>query len=64
MTCRLNIYMYIISKEKCLSCGTCSSVCKFKAIRPGFPYVITNKCHECGKCAEVCPVFAITKKEQ
>jgi undecaprenyl diphosphate synthase len=52
--------MYKISK-KCLSCGTCASVCKFNAIKIGFPYIITDKCKSCGKCAEVCPVFAISK---
>lgn len=47
--------------EECVSCGTCGSVCKNRAIRMGFPCVITNKCIGCGICAEVCPVEAIVQ---
>ena len=45
--------------EECVSCGTCGSVCKNRAIRMGFPCVITNKCIGCGACAEACPIEAI-----
>ncbi len=53
--------MYKITKE-CCSCYTCFNVCRFGAIKMGFPCaIIANKCKNCGKCYEACPAEAIIK---
>lgn len=46
--------------DKCISCGKCSKVCTFKAIKEGKPYeVISERCDDCGSCRIACPVDAI-----
>lgn len=53
--------MYKITEE-CVSCYTCINVCKFRAIKMGFPCAIDiSKCKRCGACYEACPAEAIVK---
>ncbi|NLM16145.1 MAG: 4Fe-4S binding protein [Candidatus Riflebacteria bacterium] len=48
--------------ERCVSCDTCRSVCRFGAILPGFPYkILQERCKKCGKCYDCCPSEAIEK---
>lgn len=49
-------------KQECFGCGSCSIVCKERAItmrrdEEGFAYPVidTTRCVECGACAAVCP---------
>jgi Fe-S-cluster-containing hydrogenase component 2 len=55
--------MYRIT-EDCVACGTCLPLCPVKAIKQGFPYVISAKCTSCGRCAQACPVEAIVLAEE
>lgn len=55
-----------IDENKCINCGICADVCRFKAIP-----VINSKhsintlnCEGCGYCEKVCPVEAISMHEQ
>jgi len=51
-----------VSKEKCVGCLSCASVCTQGAIEVkknelGFSYpIINNKCISCGRCIEHCPI--------
>ena len=51
---------YVIT-DKCISCGTCESVCPVGAISEGDgKYNIDpDTCISCGSCASVCPNDAI-----
>jgi MinD superfamily P-loop ATPase len=51
-----------IQPEKCDACGTCVSMCKFDAIRPGDPVPTIDplKCEGCKVCVQFCPSDAIT----
>jgi len=49
--------------SKCINCGACARVCRFRAIDDDFnidPFL----CEGCGACAYVCPTDAITLKER
>lgn len=57
-------------KEKCCGCGSCSIVCKKKAItmlkdKHGFiyPMIDEEKCIDCGSCVGHCPVSSTEKKD-
>ena len=55
---------YIISAEKCKSCGICAKACPVSAIKgqKGQIYDIDqDKCIKCGVCMEKCPFKAIFK---
>jgi MinD superfamily P-loop ATPase len=48
----------VINKDKCLECGLCRELCRWKAI--GDDYVIdTIECEGCGVCYYFCPEGAI-----
>ncbi len=51
-----------IDPDKCISCGGCARVCRFKAISPveGVYTVDPVSCEGCGYCARICPADAIT----
>ena len=55
-----------IDQEKCIKCGQCAAVCRFKAIPIlNDQYVIKDlNCEGCGYCAHICPVDAIDMIEQ
>ncbi len=47
---------------KCVGCGQCFEVCKFRAIKIyGKAYIDNEKCTNCGKCLKYCPIDAIKK---
>lgn len=50
----------VLTKEKCVKCGTCMKVCHSKAIKLK-PYPVFNrrKCIHCYCCHELCPEEAI-----
>jgi MinD superfamily P-loop ATPase len=50
-----------IDKDKCMQCGLCQELCRFKAIEDF--KVNTISCEGCGFCAHVCPAKAITMQE-
>ena len=53
----------VIKKNRCFSCGMCSSVCPVDVVgmqyeeNTGFyrPYIDSGKCVNCGKCIKYCP---------
>ncbi len=47
--------------QKCISCGTCASLCPSGAIEQtdGFPVIDRSRCSECFICAKNCPVGAL-----
>lgn len=48
--------------DKCIGCGTCSTVCPQNVIIPENPYKIEQEhCLHCGNCQEHCPVNAIER---
>ena len=55
-----------IDPEKCISCGKCKEICRFRAIDvvDGFYKVDPLSCDGCGYCARICPVGAITNVQQ
>jgi MinD superfamily P-loop ATPase len=55
-----------IDKDKCINCGICANVCRFKAIPVinGKHSINTLNCEGCGYCEKVCPVNAINMHEQ
>ena len=53
--------------EKCVSCGTCSKVCKENAIfwvKGKTPIIFEDLCTGCGACWIVCPHDAINRRER
>lgn len=59
-----SMMQYVISAEKCKSCGICARVCPANCIKgqKGVPYTIDqDKCLKCGACMEKCPFKAIFK---
>jgi MinD superfamily P-loop ATPase len=56
----------VVDKERCISCGKCQEICRYKAIIliMDKPLVFPEMCHACGGCALVCPVGAITEAER
>ena len=53
--------------KKCLKCGRCSQVCKFKAVvfvQGKNPIFIPEQCPGCNACSIVCPVQAISKEKK
>ena len=55
-----------IDADKCISCGLCEQVCRFKALdhREEFYKVNELDCEGCGYCYHVCPVQAISLPQQ
>lgn len=59
-----SMMQYVISAEKCKSCGICAKNCPASCIKgqKGVPYEIDQeKCLKCGACMEKCPFKAIFK---
>ena len=54
--------MYVIT-DKCVSCGTCASVCPCEAITEGADHYEINQdlCAQCGTCAANCPLYMDAK---
>lgn len=50
-----------INSDECMGCGSCSSVCRFDAVKKsGEIYRISSlDCEGCGYCAKVCPSQAL-----
>jgi MinD superfamily P-loop ATPase len=56
----------VLNKEKCMSCGSCSKVCRENAIfwiKDRNPTFIYNLCNSCGACWITCPHDAISIKK-
>ncbi|HCX72665.1 MAG TPA: (4Fe-4S)-binding protein [Candidatus Cloacimonas sp.] len=55
-----------IDQEKCIKCGKCKDVCRFKAISIiNKQYVVAPlDCEGCGYCAQICPRDAISTPHQ
>lgn len=53
----------VIDEERCVRCGRCREVCRFKAITPDFT-VEPLDCEGCGACRVVCPAEAIELRER
>lgn len=55
-----------IDEDKCINCGICADVCRFKAVPVvnGNYIINTLNCEGCGYCEKVCPVDAINMHEQ
>lgn len=53
----ISIYRYSVDKDKCMSCGKCSSVCKMGVEVYKTPNSL--ECIRCGECKESCPNDAI-----
>lgn len=48
-----------IEPEACISCGLCTTHCRYGAIPQGYaPQVAPEHCEGCGVCAHVCPTGA------
>jgi MinD superfamily P-loop ATPase len=62
----LSSYLAVIDQEKCIKCGKCIEVCRFKAVElSGGDYKINSQnCEGCGYCSHVCPQVAIKLKMQ
>ncbi len=56
----------LVDKDRCVSCGNCQRICRYKAIilLPDKPLVFPEMCHACGGCSLVCPAGAITEAER
>ena len=54
-----------INEDTCTSCGTCTEICRFDAIRQmnGEYGIDPLQCEGCGYCARVCPEKAISNEE-
>ncbi len=53
------IKLAIKDNDKCIACGKCREVCRFRAIDEQFN-IDSYMCEGCGACAYVCPSDAIT----
>lgn len=56
---------FVIDKEKCIGCGSCSGTCPVEAIAEtddGKFAIDPEKCLSCGSCAGGCPVEAISEE--
>jgi len=50
----------VIDYEKCISCGKCAEICRFRAIRfKEKPEVLPYLCEGCGACQVYCPAKAV-----
>lgn len=61
----------VVDPDKCIGCGKCFRVCRFKAVREGETAegesVVTIdplSCEGCGYCSRVCPSDSITNEPQ
>ncbi len=55
-----------VDMAKCVLCGKCGEICRYKAIVVVAETVLPFEelCHSCGGCMAVCPELAITEKER
>jgi MinD superfamily P-loop ATPase len=55
-----------IDKSKCVSCGKCSELCRFEAVKnnDGIFSIEETSCEGCGVCVHFCPVNAIMFDER
>ena len=51
-----------IDKDKCIECGKCRDICRFRAIPNDF-VIDSVACEGCAFCSYICPVNAIEMKE-
>ena len=52
-----------IDQKKCIKCGKCENICKFRAIKKNKIFVVNPfLCEGCGACHLICPVNAIKIK--
>ncbi|MBU1043780.1 MAG: 4Fe-4S binding protein [Candidatus Omnitrophica bacterium] len=60
-----DLLRFVISKEKCVSCGMCSRDCPVNAIpkNENKEYIINQElCIKCGKCFDVCKFDAVIRE--
>ena len=51
-----------IDKDKCIECGKCRDICRFRAIPDDF-VIDSVACEGCAFCSYICPVQAISMQE-
>lgn len=54
----VSVFRYNVDKEKCVSCGKCSSVCEMSC--DPVKNANSTECIRCGKCKSACPTGAIS----
>lgn len=54
----VSVFRYNVDKEKCVSCGKCSSVCEMSC--DPVKNANSSECIRCGKCKSACPTGAIS----
>ncbi|MBU1086777.1 MAG: 4Fe-4S binding protein [Candidatus Omnitrophica bacterium] len=60
-----DLLRFVISKEKCVSCGMCSRACPVNAIpkNENKEYIINQEqCIKCGKCFDTCKFDAVIRE--
>ncbi len=57
----ISVFRYHVDRDRCISCGACSRVCKMQ-IEPAF-HANHMECIRCGQCKKVCPTGAIYSGE-
>ena len=52
-----------IDQDRCIKCGKCETICKFRAIKKNKIFIVNPfLCEGCGACKLICPVNAIKLK--
>ncbi|MCL2025721.1 MAG: 4Fe-4S dicluster domain-containing protein [Leptospirales bacterium] len=61
---KVSFFKINISKDGCIHCGNCETVCKSSCIKHDDNYVDFSRCVSCFNCLDVCPNSSIQFKKQ